>query len=125
MERVNLGPPWQVAQLKPGWTKPTVLKSVCPAWAPGSLAGTGALAERMVATKAAIASSRASRPVLAKGKKFVTPGGVESCSPLRATDRLPRWTQEPVGVPGFPVGPDDGLFATVYSRMVVWSAPVP
>src|SRR5439155_25863997 len=91
--------------------------------AKGSRAETGARLERTpFRQKRAMASCRASRPDVCTGKKLVTLGGVDTLSPCRAIDKLPRVAQEPLGVPGGPaVGP---LFGTVYSRIVDWSAPV-
>src|SRR5262245_31233668 len=124
VERVHLRPPWQVAQLKLGMTRPSWPNSCRPRWAAGSVSGTGAwLVRTFLAIQTAIASWRASRPALLAGRKLVTPGGFDRPSPRRATDRLPRVTQSPLGVPAGPgVGP---LVPTLYSKMVVWSAPVP
>src|SRR5262245_11091748 len=126
MDRVHLGPPWQVAQLKPGWTSPTVPNRVRPAIAPGSVGGTGARAERTLrAIQMEMESWRESRPLLLLGRKLVTPGGKFTPRPRRARDRLPRVTQAPLGVPGGPGVPGgSGLLPTLYSRTVVWSAPV-
>src|SRR5262245_38809269 len=90
--------------------------------APGSVGGTGARAERTLrAVHSEMESWRESRPALRTGRKLVTPGGELVPRPRRATDRLPRFTQAPVGVPGLPGAV---LFAGVYSKIVAWSAPV-
>src|SRR5262245_42646415 len=124
MERVHFGPPWQVAQLNPGTTSPTVPNSVRPAMAPGSLAGTGALLDRTTRwIQTAMLSWRGSRPLLCAGKKLVTPGGVGTPRPFLAVDRFARVTHAPLGVPGGPAtGP---LVPVVYSKTVVVSAPIP
>src|SRR5262245_48574710 len=119
MDRVHLGPPWQVAQLNPLMTRPTWPNSVRPAMAAGSVAGTGALADRTFrAIQVAIASWRASRPALLAGRKLFTPGGVVTPRLRFAADRRPRNTQAPLGVPGGPgIGP---LAPMLYSKIDDW-----
>src|SRR5262249_61841611 len=115
---VKVGPKRPGQHENAGWTRPTVLTSVCPAMALGSVAGTGGWLERTLrAIQVAIASWRSSRPLLATGRKLVTPGGLERPSPRRACDRLARVTQSPLG---FPAGPGTVPFAKVeYSNTVV------
>src|SRR5213593_3988149 len=103
VDRVHLTPPWQVVQLKPGMTRPTCLNNCRPRMAAALAAETGArLGNTLAAIHNAMASCRASRPELLTGRKLVTGGGVLTWSPRRATDRLPRLCQAPLGVPGGP-----------------------
>src|SRR5262245_42451087 len=104
-ERVHFCPPWHVAHEKLGCTSPMVPNRIRPARAFTSSCARGARADRIVCTKALIASCRESRPLLAVVRRFVTPGGVFTCKPRRATDRLPRVSHVPLGVPGGPAVP--------------------
>src|SRR5262245_34151813 len=122
MERVHFGPPWQVAQLKPGTTAPTVPNSVRPSVTATLSVVVGAGADLMLATQVAIASWRGSRPALRTGRKLVTGGGVDRPRLRRALARLPRVTQVPLGVPAGPATAP--LLAIVYSSTVVCTAPV-